>query len=266
MRALGAIFAGLAATAAVTAALAQQWPARSIVVVSPFVAGTTNDLIADVVLDHVGKYFGQPFVIENRPGGDGTVGVAAVVHAAPDGYTLLLSSSSMTSAAILHKSLPYDALHDLVPVAMLGGQPSVLVAAPDKGFKTVADLVAAAKAKPGTVKFASVGFGSASYFAAERFRLAADIDVQHVPYRGPVEALTDLMAGRVDFYFVPIPPAKPLITQGKLVALAVTTPFRLNDLPDVPALAAAGYHDPALSVLVRAFGARQHPARHRRPD
>jgi tripartite-type tricarboxylate transporter receptor subunit TctC len=242
IRALGAIFAGVTATMVVTATLAQQWPARSILVVSPFVAGTTNDLIADLVLDHVGKHLGQPFVIENRPGGDGTTGVAAVVHAAPDGYTLLLSSSSMSSAAILHKSLPYDALRDLEPVAMLGGQPSVLVAAPDKGFQSVADLVAAAKAKPGTLKFASVGFGSASYFAGERLALAANVDVQHVPYRGPVEALTDLMAGRVDFYFVPIPPAKPLIVQGKVAALAVTTPFRLADLPDVPALvAAAGF-------------------------
>ncbi len=238
---LGWVLGGVAATLAATAGLAQQWPTRSIQVVSPFVAGTTNDLIADVVLDHVGKYFGQPFVIQNRPGGDGTAGVAAVVHAAPDGYTLLLSSSSMASAAILHKSLPYDALRDLEPVAMLGGQPSVLVAAPDKGFKSVADLVAAAKAKPGTLKFASVGVGSAAYFAGERFRLAAGIDVQHIPYRGPVEALTDLMAGRVDFYFVPIPPAKPLLAQGKIVGLAVTTPFRLTDLPDVPALTATGY-------------------------
>jgi len=225
----------------------QQWPARSILVVSPFGGGTTNDLVADLVLDHVGKQLGQPFVIENRPGGGGTVGVASAVHAAPDGYTLLLSSSAMSSAVVLRKSLPYDALHDLEPVAMFGGQPSVLVAAPADGFKTAADLVAAAKAKPGTLKFASVGVGSASYFAAERFRLAAGIDVRHVPYRGPVEALGDLMAGRVDFYFVPIPPAQPLITQGKVVALGVSTSYRLIDLPTVPALKEAGYSiDPYL--------------------
>ena len=222
-------------------AMAQQWPARSIAVVSPFVAGTTNDLIADLVLDHVGKAFGQPFAIENRPGGDGSAGVLSVVHAAPDGYTFLLSSSSMSAAVVVHRSLPYDALRDLEPVAMLGGQPSVLLAAPRKGFTTVADLVAAAKAKPGALKFASVGFGSASYFAGERFRIAAGLDVAHVPYRGPVEALADLAAGRVDFYFVPIPAAKPLLAQGKAVALAVTTPYGLTDLPNVPALAQAGY-------------------------
>jgi tripartite-type tricarboxylate transporter receptor subunit TctC len=239
--ALGAVFAAAAAIAIATATMAQQWPARSIQVVSPFSGGTTNDLIADLVLDHVGRDFGHPFVITNRPGGGGTVGVAAVVHAEPDGYTLLLSSSAMSAAVILRKSLPYDALRDLEPVAMFGGQPSVLVAAADKGFNSVADLVAAAKAKPGELKFASVGVGSASYFAGERFRVAADVDIRHVPYRGPVEALTDLVAGRVDFYFVPIPPAQPLIKQGKIVPLAVSTPFPLAELPNVPALAQAGY-------------------------
>jgi tripartite-type tricarboxylate transporter receptor subunit TctC len=246
IRAQSAVFAGATAITIATASVAQpsvaqQWPERSILVVSPFGGGTTNDLVADLVLDHVGKQFGHPFIIENRPGGGGTVGVASVVGAKPDGYTLLLSSSFMSSAVILHKSLPYDALRDLEPVAMFGGQPSVLVAAPDKGFKSVADLVAAAKAKPGELKFASVGFGSASYFAGERFRVAADVNVRHVPYRGPVEALTDLMAGRVDFYFVPIPPAQPLIKQGKVVALAVSTPFPINELPGVPPLVQAGY-------------------------
>jgi len=241
IRALGAVLAGVAAIAIATATVAQQWPDRSILVVSPFSGGTTNDLVAEAVLGHLAKQFGHPFVIENRPGGDGTAGVASVVHAKPDGYTLLLSSSFMSSAVILHKSLPYDALHDLEPVAMFGGQPSVLVAAPDKGFKSVADLVAAAKAKPGELKFASVGFGSPSYFAGERFRVAADVNVRHIAYHGPIEALTDLMAGRVDFYFVPIPPVLPLIKQGKVVALGVSTPFPLTDLPDVPALSHAGY-------------------------
>ena len=241
IRALCAALAGVVAIVFGTAAVAQQWPTHSIVVVSPFGGGTTYDVIAGMVLDQVAKQFGQPFNLENRPGGGGTVGVASVVHAAPDGYTSLLSSSAMTAAVILHKSLPYDALRDLEPVAMFGGQPSVLVAAPDKGFNTVADLVAAAKAKPGALKFASVGLGSASYFAGERFRLAAGVNVQHVAYPGPVEALTDLMAGRVDFYFVPIPPALPLIIQKKVLALAVSTPIRTAGLLAVPTLNEAGY-------------------------
>jgi tripartite-type tricarboxylate transporter receptor subunit TctC len=164
-----------------------------------------------------------------------------VVRAEPDGYTLLLGSASMSSAVILHSALPYDELHDLVPIAMLGAQPSVLVAAPDKNFNTVAALVAAAKTRPGQLDFASAGIGSASHIAGERFRLAAGLAVQHIPYRGPVEALSDLMTGRIDFYFLPIAPALPLIKQGKVVALAVSTPARAQSLPDVPTIAEAGY-------------------------
>jgi tripartite-type tricarboxylate transporter receptor subunit TctC len=222
-------------------AVAQDWPARSVLVVSPFAAGSANDTVARVVLDQVGQQTGRPFVVENRPGGGGVVGVASVVRAEPDGYTLLLSSASMSSAVILHKSLPYDELRDLEPIAMLSTQPSVLVAAPGKGFGSVADLVAAAKARPGALNFASAGIGSASHIARERFRLAAGLNVQHIPYRGPVDALADLMTGRIDFYFLPIAPALPLIKQGKVVALAVSTPRRVQLLSDVPTIAEAGY-------------------------
>jgi tripartite-type tricarboxylate transporter receptor subunit TctC len=225
------------------AAAAQDWPTRPVLVVSPFSAGSANDIVARLVLDQVGQQIGQAFVVENRPGGGGIVGVASVVRADPDGYTLLLSSASMSSAVILHSALPYDELHDLVPIAMLGAQPSVLVAAPGKNFNTVAELVAAAKARPGQLDFASAGIGSASHIAGERFRLAAGLQVQHIPYRGPVEALSDLMTGRIDFYFLPIAPALPLIKQGKVVALAVSTPARAQSLPDVPTIAEAGYPD-----------------------
>jgi tripartite-type tricarboxylate transporter receptor subunit TctC len=184
-----------------SSASAQDWPMRPVLVVSPFTAGSANDIVARLVLDQVGQQIGQTFVVENRPGGGGIVGVASVVRAEPDGYTLLLSSASMSSAVILHSALPYDELHDLVPIAMLGAQPSVLVAAPGKNFNTVAELVSAAKARPGQLDFASAGIGSASHIAGERFRLAAGLQVQHIPYRGPVEALSDLMTGRIDFLF-----------------------------------------------------------------
>ena len=244
MRPIRALCAALAGTIVLaTGAAAQDWPTRPILVVSPFAAGAANDIVARLVLDQVGQQIGQTFVIENRAGGGGIVGVASVVRADPDGYTLLLSSASMSSAVILHKSLPYDALRDLEPIAMFGAQPSVLVAAPSKNFKTVADLVAAAKAKPGTLNFASAGIGSASHIAGERFRLAAGIKVQHVPYRGPVEALADVMTGRIDFYFLPLAPALPLISQGRVSALAVSTPKRAPALPDVPTIAEAGYSD-----------------------
>jgi tripartite-type tricarboxylate transporter receptor subunit TctC len=233
-----AIIAGTAA-----AAVAADWPSRPMLAISPFAAGSANDLVARIVLDQVGQVLGQPFVLENRPGGGGIVGAASVVRADPDGYTYILSSASMSSQVILHKSLPYDALRDLEPVAMLGAQPSVLVAAPEKGFRTVADLVAAAKAKPGALNFASAGIGSASHIAGERFRLAAGIDVQHIPYKGPVEALADVMTGRVDFYFLPLAPALPLISQGRVTALAVSTTKRTAALPDVPTIVEAGYPD-----------------------
>jgi tripartite-type tricarboxylate transporter receptor subunit TctC len=233
-----AIIAGTAA-----AAVAADWPSRPMLAISPFAAGSANDLVARIVLDQVGQVLGQPFVLENRPGGGGIVGAASVVRADPDGYTYILSSASMSSQVILHKSLPYDALRDLEPVAMLGAQPSVLVAAPEKGFRTVADLVAAAKAKPGALNFASAGIGSASHIAGERFRLAAGIDVQHIPYKGPVEALADVMTGRVDFYFLPLAPALPLISQGRVTALAVSTTKRAAALPDVPTIVEAGYPD-----------------------
>jgi tripartite-type tricarboxylate transporter receptor subunit TctC len=233
------------------------WPTRPIQVVSPFTAGSANEVVARIVLDQVSRQIGQPFVIENRPGGGGTIGAAAVARADPDGYTILLHSASLSSQVVLHRSLPYDSIRDFAPVAMFGIQPSVLVAAPSKGFKTVADLVAAAKAKPGALNYASAGIGSASHIAAERLRLAARIDVQHVPFRGPVEAFTEVMAGRIDFYFLPIAPALPVIADGKVLALAVSTPQRAPLLPNVPTVAEAGY--PAAEYLF--WGGLAAPAR-----
>ncbi len=224
--------------------IAGSWPSRAMLVISPFTAGNANDTVARVVLDQVSRQVGQAFIIENRGGGGGTVGPAFVAKADPDGYTLLLHSSSLSSQVVLHKTLPYDSLRDFAPVILFGFQPNVLVVAPSKGFKTVADLIAAAKAKPGSLNFASAGIGSASHMAAERLRLAAGIDVQHIPFRG-AEGLTDLMAGRIDFYFIPIAPALALIEQGKVAALAVSTPKRASALPNVPTTAEAGYPDAA---------------------
>jgi tripartite-type tricarboxylate transporter receptor subunit TctC len=222
------------------AAAAQEWPTRSIQTISPFTAGNANDIVARIVLDEVSKQVGQSFVIENRPGGGGTLGASFVAKADPDGYTLLLLSSSLASHVVLHKTLPYEPLRDFTPVVLFGVQPSVLVAAPSKGWKTVTDLVAAAKAKPGTLNYASAGVGSASHIAAERLRLAANIQAQHIPFRGPVEAFTEVVTGRVDYYYLPIAPALPNIRDGKVVALAVSTPERAALLPEVPTVREAG--------------------------
>jgi tripartite-type tricarboxylate transporter receptor subunit TctC len=240
LRLFAAVIAIAGSTTAVAqTCMAQTWPAHPLLVVSPFAPSTTNDLVAQMVLDPVVQQLGQSYTLENRPGGNGTVGVASVVNAKPDGYTLLLSSSAMSSAVILHKSLPYDALNDLAPVAMLGVLPSVLMAAPAKGYRSVADLVAAAKAHPGELKFASAGVGSASHLVGERFRLAAGLDVQHVPYRDPSMAMADLAAGRIDFYFLPLVPALPFIRDGKATALAVSA--STATLPAVRTLAETGY-------------------------
>lgn len=224
-------------------AMAADWPSRPIMTISAVSAGNAGDTIARIVLDQVSKQIGQSFVLENRPGGGGSIGSASVAKAEPDGHTVLLLTSSQASYVVLHKTLPYDPQRDFAPVALFGVQPSVLVAAPSKGWKSAADLVAAAKAKPGALNFASAGLGSASHWAAERFRLASGINVQHIPFRGPVEAFTEVMAGRIDFYYLPIAPALPNIKAGKIVALAVSTPQRAPALPDVQTVAEAGYPD-----------------------
>jgi tripartite-type tricarboxylate transporter receptor subunit TctC len=235
--------AAAALSALSSAAVAQDWPTRSMLVVSAVSAGNAGDIIARIVLEQVSKQIGQSFVIENRPGAGGTLGSASVAKAEPDGYTMLVLSSSQGSYLVLHKTLPYDPLRDLLPVVLFGVQPSVLVAAPSKGWQSIADLVAAAKARPGALNFASAGVGSASHWAAERLRLATGIDVQHIPFRGPVEAFTEVMTGRVDFYYLPIAPALPNIRDGKIVALAVSTPKRAPALPNVPTVVEAGYPD-----------------------
>src|SRR6516164_9845484 len=234
-RSLCSAIAGVAFVAAAAAAEGEAWPTRAIQVISPFTAGNANDTVARVVL-------GQPFVIENKPGGGGTIGPAMVAKAEADGYTILLHSSSLSSQVVLHRTLPYDPIRDFAPVVVFGIQPNVLVAAPSTGFKTVADLVAAAKARPGALTYASAGIGSASHMAAERLRLAAGINVQHIPFRG-AEGMAEVMAGRIDFYFVPIAPAVPVIADGKVTVLAVSTPRRAPALPNVPTIAEAGYRN-----------------------
>jgi len=238
----GAMIAGLAlALSAAHGAYAEDWPGRPIRVISPFPAGSASDTVSRVVLDRVSQLLGQPMVIEAKPGAGGIVGFADVAKSDPDGYTIVASSTSLGTGMVLHKSLPYDPLKDFIPVAMMGVQPNVLVASKQDGFKSVADLVAAAKAKPGTLTFASAGVGSSSHMAGERLRLAARIDVRHVPFRDT--GLTEVMAGRIDYYFIPLAAAASALGSGKLDVLAVSSPKRVALLPDVPSIVEAGYPD-----------------------
>ena len=182
----------------------QGWPSKPIRAVVPFTPGSATDIMARTVAEKLSAQLGQPVLIENRPGAGGTIGAGVVAKADADGYTILVHSSSYTVTPSTYENLPYDTLRDLTGVAPLGLLPNVLVIAPAKGIRSVEELVAAAKAKPGTLNAASIGTGSATHLNAERFRLGAGIDVVHVPFKGTPEALTEVMTGRVDYYFCPV--------------------------------------------------------------
>ena len=228
---LTAVFA-LGAVHAV--AWAQPWPTKPLRVIVPFTPGSATDIMARTVSERLSTQLGQPVVVENRPGAGGTIGVAAVAKAEPDGNTLLVHSSSYTVTPSTYKNLPYDTLRDLTGIAPLGLLPNVLVIAPTKGIHSVRELVAVAKAKPGAMNAASIGIGSATHLNAERFRLGAGIDVVNVPFKGTPEALTEVMTGRVDYYFCPVNAVLPLLKDGKLLALAVGSSKRSLALPDLP--------------------------------
>jgi len=233
------LFATIALLAATAAAQAQQFPNHPIRVISPYPAGSASDTVTRVVLDQVSQLIGQPMIIELKPGAGGATGFATVARADPDGYTLVTSSSSMATESVLHSKLPYDPNKDFVHVVLLGTSPNILVASAKSGFKTVADLVNAAKAKPGALTFASAGIGSSSHMAAERFRLAANIDVRHVPFKEG--GLVQVMNGNIDFYFIPLAAAAAALKSDKLTILAVSSPKRVPLLPNVPSVVEAGY-------------------------
>jgi tripartite-type tricarboxylate transporter receptor subunit TctC len=238
-RAFGGAVLGTAFIKIAAAEAADSYPSRPIRVISPFPAGSASDTVGRVVLDKVSQILGQAMVIEAKAGAGGIVGFSDVAKADPDGYTLVTSSTSMGTGLVLHSHLPYDPDKDFVSVAMFGVQPNVLVASKQSGFKTVADLVAAAKAKPGTLTFASAGIGSSSHMAGEKLRLAAKIDVRHVPFKE--NGLTEVMAGRIDFYFIPLAAAATALGSDKLSILAVSSAKRVPLLPNVPSIVEAGY-------------------------
>jgi tripartite-type tricarboxylate transporter receptor subunit TctC len=231
----------LAATVIATGASAQaNWPTKPIRMIVPFTAGSVTDIIGRTVAESMSKSLGQPVLIENKPGAGGTIGAAQVAKSDPDGYTLLIHSSGHALNPAIYPNLPYDTVKDLTGVTPLASVPNVLVVSPARGWKSVADLIAAAKAKPGALNYASAGTGSATHMNAEKFKLRAGIDAQHVPFKGTPEAMTDVIGGRDDWFFAPLSPALPLIKDGKLQALAVSSAQRSPALPDVPTTIEAG--------------------------
>jgi tripartite-type tricarboxylate transporter receptor subunit TctC len=234
--------AALAAPALPRIAAAQAYPTRQIRAMVPFAAGSSLDIVGRIVMDPLSRQLGQTIVIENRGGAGGSIGTASVVKAEPDGHTLLIQASAHSAAPAAYPNLTYDPVRDFSAVIPFGTIPNVTVVHPSRGFKTVQDLVAAAK-KSGKFTYGSAGVGSATHWAAERLRLAGAYDAVHVPFKGGPEALTEVMAGRVDFTCMGISAALPLIRDGKLVALAVSSAARSAALPDVPTTLEAGLKD-----------------------
>jgi len=240
-RFLASAAAAFAVPALPHAAFAQTWPTRPIRAMIPFAAGSSLDIVGRLVLDPLSSQLGQPVVVENRGGAGGTIGTGMVAKADPDGYTILIQASAHSAAPAAYPNITYDVAKDFVAIILFGPLPNVTVVAPASGIKTLKDLVA--KAKAGSITYASAGVGSATHWAAERIRVAGGFSGVHVPFRGGPEALTEVMTGRVDFTSMGMSAALPLIKDGKLTALAVSTPNRSRTLPDVPTTIEAGLPD-----------------------
>ena len=233
-----AMVAGVALLA--TTAQAETWPSRLIKAIIPFGAGSAADVVPRVVFDRLAAELGQAIVVENRPGAGGTIGTAAVVKADADGYSILAQSSALSISPAIYPKLPFDITKDLSSALMIGVSANVMIVPVSRPWQTVQDFIADAKARPGSIVFGSVGVGSATHISAEKFRLAAGIETTHVPYRGGAEVIADILGGRIDFYFCPLATALPLIKEGRVRALVISTPKRVTDLPDVPTPAEAG--------------------------
>jgi tripartite-type tricarboxylate transporter receptor subunit TctC len=256
---IGSLVAASSGLPMIGVARAADWPTKSVRVVVPYAAGSATDLVPRTVFEQVGHQVGQSFIVENRPGGGTTIGSAQVKQADPDGHTILVHSNAIVTVPAIQLNVPYDPVKDFSGLTPLGNVPLVLVVAPSKGIKSVKELVAKAKARPGEINYAAAGIGTPPHLAMERFRLAAGFEGQLIPFKGAPEALTEVMTGRVDMYFCPITPALPLIRDGKVLALAVSSSRRASALPDVPTTVEAGVPESDLDFWVGAFVPKKTP-------
>jgi tripartite-type tricarboxylate transporter receptor subunit TctC len=231
---------GLLAVSAVPAA-AQNWPTKPVKVVIPLTAGSATDVMARIVFDEVARQVGQPFVIENRPGAGNSIGMNAVAKADPDGYTILANSSTHTVSPAVRATMPLDTANDLSAIIPLGNMPVVVLFNPDKGYKQLSDFVNWARANPGKANYSSAGAGNSSHLNGELFKRAGKFEAVHLPFTGAPQAMTEVIAGRSDFYFSPLVNALPAMKDGKLQALAVSNASRASALPELPTIAQAGY-------------------------
>ena len=222
------------------AARSQGYPSKPIRILVPFSPGSQTDVLARVIGAKVAENSGQQVVVDNRSSAGGIVAGGILVNASPDGHTVMLTSNAFAVSAALYTKLPYDPLHDFSGTGQVASAPLVLVVAPGLGVRSMKELIALAKQKPGQLSFGSAGTGSGTHMGGEQFKFAAGIDAVHIPYKGTPEALVDTMAGRIQYWFSPMGPAFSLIRDGRLLALAVTTAQRSPVLPEVPTTAEAG--------------------------
>ena len=219
---------------------AQGYPTRPVRAIISFTPGSSTDIVGRVVMQKVSEYWGQPVVAENRAGAGGSIGSAVVARAAPDGYTLLINSSAHSVNPAIYARLPYDTTKDFIDIAPFAVQPNVLVVPAASAIRSVADLVAAAKARPNALNFGHAGIGSGTHLSTEKFISAAGITVTQIPFKGTPEVITALLGGSVDCYWAPISAAMSNIKSGKLRPLAVSSAKRNSQLPDVPTTGEAG--------------------------
>lgn len=231
----------LALAAGALAAQAQSYPAKPVRIIVPYPAGGTTDIIARVAATQLTERLKQPFVVENRAGASGAIGSAAVAQAAPDGYTLVMGTASSHGInSALYKNLPYDAVKDFAPVTVVASTPNVIAVHPSVPAKNLAELIALAKAKPGTINFGSTSAGGSPHMSAELLKMMAGINMVHVPYKGAAPMLTDLMGGQVQAGFDNLPSTINFVRSGKVRALAVTTAQRWPGAPEIPTVAESG--------------------------
>jgi len=231
----------LAALAISASALAQGYPAKPVRMIVAYPPGGGTDIVGRVVAQKLGESLGQSVVVENRGGASGNIGTELAARAAPDGYTILMGNVAPNAINVsLFKNLPFDPVADFVPVSLVASTPNILVVHPSTPARTVKEVIALAKAKPGTLNFASAGVGSSSHLAGELFRILAGADIVHVPYKGAGPAMVDVLSGQVQLYFATMPAAMPHVKSGKLAPVAVTSSRRSQALPDLPTTAEAG--------------------------
>ena len=241
-------------------AMAQNWPTRQITTIVPQSPGSALDIVTRAVMEQLSSRLGQTIIVENRVGAGNTIAMATVARAEPDGYTILANSSTHSLVPVTYSSLPFDTFRDLTPIIPLSNTPLVMVVQSSKGYKNVAQFVADAKSKKGAMNYSSGGVGSITHLAMEAFRLAAGFEAVHVPFKGAPEALTEVLAGRADFYFSPLTATLPFLQDGKLQALAVSGSNRSPSLPDVPTIAESGYPEATYNFWVGLFLPSKTPA------